>query len=1023
MSDLIPLLKFTPSAQAPEVLEATTVQREPLITRLVESVLAEKSGTRHHLLVGPRGIGKTHVLSLLASRIRAGKQRDSVVVGWLDEDPWAVRTYDKFLAAVIARVAEEIGDPELGRLALTLRSRSPGGDGLEGEALLRRAVGDRRLVVLVENLDEIFRRIGPDGQSKLRAFAEDWSQLLIIATTPQLFSGVRRHASPFYGFFAVTHLEELSLDNAMELLKKVAHLRGDSELVEFLGTDKATSRMTAVQALTGGHPRVWLLLAGCISIGAIDELVPLFLEALDDLTPYYQDRLRALGDQQQEILMLLSEAGGALSNRALAERSGIAQNQVANIMRQLDDRGYIRRAELPRDLAQGDRRMSFWELREPLMRLCLDVKQARGEPLRIVVEFLRVWYGPRLLEELLSLPSSPSLATTYVSEALRALDDKTVLHALLRDSSQDILALAERGLSLLPEHAGLQLAKAAGLAMDGQFVEARKLVVGLIESNRISESDPAVRMVLALVQQALGEPVDLDAVVADAFEMRRAPEDVDSAMLVAIAYHLSDRFEEALATWDEAINLDPGQAEAHAYRGDTLGRLGRHRDALDAHSRAVELEPNNPTYHGRRGIDLASLGDSDEALAAFTRAAELAPGDPDHHFYRSVMLRRLGREEEALSAIERALELDPTDAVLHDQHGIVLGTLDRSEEAVVAHREAVENDPSNATYQHNLGASLSRAGLLDEGLAAYERAVDLNADNPAFHNAYGSALNRMARHEQALTAFTRAADIDSSNSDYHDNRGIALLNLGRDEEALAAFTRAVELAPSDEGYHARRGIALDRLDRPEEALEAYTMATALNPEDPSSHNQRAHILRLLGHLEEAEAAAALAIELDEQDAVSRFTLTEVVLTSGDIERALVLLQEALDIWRQERTERPGDTDLLCRIVWERFRGDLRRRGLIAQIVTLYRQADSLEELGRGMVSSIPLFVDPRVAQSEADAWAEEWAEALFPSDSEIPLRLMKAAAHWKRDGDKAHLLALPSEQREILVRLLEPISA
>ena len=36
----------------------------------------------------------------------------------------------------------------------------------------------------------------------------------------------------------------------------------------------------------------------------------------------------------------------------------------------------------------------------------------------------------------------------------------------------------------------------------------------------------------------------------------------------------------------------------------------------------------------------------------------------------------------------------------------------------------------------------------------------------------------------------------------------------------------------------------------------------------------------------------------------------------------------------------------------------------------------------------------------------------------IPLSLLKAARDWKHDRDRAHLLRLPREQREILVSLL-----
>lgn len=884
MNDPVPLLKFTPSAQSPEILEAITVQREPLIARLVESAVDRQGGTRHHLLVGPRGIGKTHIASIVASRIRGHEHADSVVLAWLDEDPWAVRTYGKFMAAVIARVADETGDPGLVQGAARARSSGKDADGSEAEHLLRAAVGDRRLVLLVENLDEIFRRIGADGQSKLRAFAEDWGDLLIIATTPQLFAGVRRHTSPFYGFFAVTHLEELSLENAAALLRRVAQLRGDSELVEFLGTETAMSRLTAVQALAGGHPRVWLLLAGCISIAAIDELVPLFVEALDDLTPYYQDRLRALGDQQQEVVVLLSEAGGALSNRQLAERSGVGEKQIATILRHLGDRGYVRRAELPDDLASGDRRMSYWELREPLMRLCLDVKQARGEPLRIVVEFLRAWYGPRLLDELIKLPPSAKLAVTYASEAYRGLDAPAEVEALLRGSPGDIVARAERGLSLLPDDFGLRLAKAAGLAAEQRYAEAKDAFRQLLARDDLPlEASAPMRLQLAWIQQALGDTVEFDGILADAWKLERSAPSAESAMLLALGYELCDRPRDALGAWDDAVARDP----------------------------------SDPRLLGRRAVALGSLG----------------------------------RHEEAVAAGGQALELDPTDARLHADLGASLLQLDRDEEALAAYWRAAEIVPSNAHY----------------------------------HAACGVALLRLDRYEESLAAFTRAVEIDASNGDYQRRRALLLCLVGRDEEALDVYTHAVEL----------------------------------DPEDAATHNSRADVLRRLGRTDEAERAVHRAIALDPEDPVSRFTLAEVVLTRGDTEAAVGRFAEALAAWSESpHAGPPGDTIRLCRIAWERFHGDARRRGLIAELVSLYGEADSLEELGRGVVASIALFAGEEVPQQAADAWVDDWAQAKAP-ELEIPLRLTEAARMWKRDRDRAHLLALPVEQREVVRQLLE----
>ncbi len=1087
MNDVIPLLKFTPSAQDPKILETITVQREPLIVKLVESALDTGGGLRHQLLIGPRGMGKTHILSLVASRVSTERDDGSIVIAWLDEDPWAVRTYEKFIAAIVAAAAEELGDEEMAARAAEMRAADDSG-GLVGQELLRAALGERRLLLLAENLDQVFRRIGADGQAKFRAFAEDWRQMLILATAPQIFEGIQLHESPFYGFFAITHLQELSLASAAELMKRVATLRGDSEVLRFLATKTAAQRLAAIEALAGGHPRIWLLLSGCVSIAAIEELVPMFLEALDELTPYYQDRLRELGDQQQELIVLLSEDGGALSNRVLAERSGIRQNQVASMLGDLAEGGYVRRAKVPAEFSGGDSRLSFWELREPLMRLCLDVKQARGKPLRMVVEFLRAWYGPSLLDELIRLPPSAQLATTYASEAFRMLGDELTPDDLFQGRPEDILARAERGLSLLPESEGLKIAKATGLAIEGRNAEARELLEELIDPGAVDLANAELRVQLAFVLRALGEKVEVETLFAYLGRLQDANPDVLEVMVLsAFAYDGFDRFAEALRAYDRALELDPDDADLHDKRGLALRNLGRLEEAASAFSRAIELDPASAISRRRRAAALGGLGRVEEALSEYLAASELDPENVDIHNNRGALLgrsdrheealeafrlaaeldpenasvrrnlgtalRHLGRHEEALEALAIAADLDPENAGVYNERGVVLGRLGRAEASLSAFARAIELDPHDPAVLSNYGVSLGIAGRYDEALPMVREAAELDPDNAVIQSNYGVGLNNVGRFEEAVGAYDRAIELAPS-AGIHEKRGAALRNLGRDKEALEAFTKASELDPEDRdarlgaasmllalgrgeealetfredaelnaadaGAHERLGRMLASLGRHEEALDAFTRASELEPESSAAHNLRADELRELGSWEEAEIAARLAIELDPADPIPLFTFAEMLLARGDREAGLARLRNALELWRTEKPAAPpGEPDLLCRILWQSYRNDPTAGELIAAIVQAYDAIGAPEALGRGIVSSIPLFVDDAVSPEEATAWVENWTAASSRGDIEIPLSILRAARQWKQDEDRAHILALPPEQREILIGLLE----
>ena len=81
--------RFTPSRTEPELLEAIFVQREPLLQDLLERVAeSANTGSKHHvLLIGPRGFGKTHLITLLNYRLsKDPAMADRIRVAWLLED-------------------------------------------------------------------------------------------------------------------------------------------------------------------------------------------------------------------------------------------------------------------------------------------------------------------------------------------------------------------------------------------------------------------------------------------------------------------------------------------------------------------------------------------------------------------------------------------------------------------------------------------------------------------------------------------------------------------------------------------------------------------------------------------------------------------------------------------------------------------------------------------------------------------------------------------------------------------------
>src|SRR5690348_16738259 len=88
--------RFNPCTVPFHLLEQTFVQREGQAERLLSLIRdSATSDSKHHiLLVGPRGIGKTHLMSIVYGRLqRLQGITDRIEIARLAEDEWGIASF------------------------------------------------------------------------------------------------------------------------------------------------------------------------------------------------------------------------------------------------------------------------------------------------------------------------------------------------------------------------------------------------------------------------------------------------------------------------------------------------------------------------------------------------------------------------------------------------------------------------------------------------------------------------------------------------------------------------------------------------------------------------------------------------------------------------------------------------------------------------------------------------------------------------------------------------------------------
>ncbi|MBO0791483.1 MAG: tetratricopeptide repeat protein, partial [Ktedonobacteraceae bacterium] len=314
------------------------------------------------------------------------------------------------------------------------------------------------------------------------------------------------------------------------------------------------------------------------------------------------------------------------------------------------------------------------------------------------------------------------------------------------------------------------------------------------------------------------------------------------------------KYEEALATYEEVIRLDPNGSRIYSNKGSVLFQLGRYEEALAAFEEYIRLDPESSEGYFNKGKTLIALDRPEEALAMFEQALCLDPYDARKYYHKGNMLMALKRYEEALVAFEQSIQLDPEPVDAYAQRGDILSEFGRYAEALAMYEQVLSRDPNRAEIYAKQGALLFTLDRLEEAIDALEQAIRLDPNLIEIYLMQSGALRRLDRLEEAVAVLEQVIRLDPKNADAYFHQGGMLVTLKRYEEALNAVEQYMRLQPDDAFAYVARGEVLLLLDRPGEALRAIKQAIHLHPNDSRAYGIKRKIERVLSAGKEALAA-------------------------------------------------------------------------------------------------------------------------------------------------------------------------
>jgi tetratricopeptide (TPR) repeat protein len=132
-----------------------------------------------------------------------------------------------------------------------------------------------------------------------------------------------------------------------------------------------------------------------------------------------------------------------------------------------------------------------------------------------------------------------------------------------------------------------------------------------------------------------------------------------------LALNNLERYPEAIAAYDEALETEPDDANILYNRGLSPINLALYRDAIEHFNKALRIKPDYADALVSKGLSLYRLAIDEgdlhkyrDAIKCFDKALEIEPNDAHGRYNRAIYKVGQGRIDEGLADLEKAFEFD-----------------------------------------------------------------------------------------------------------------------------------------------------------------------------------------------------------------------------------------------------------------------------------------------------------------------------------------------------------------------------
>ncbi|MCU0423985.1 MAG: ATP-binding protein [Candidatus Kapabacteria bacterium] len=379
---------FNPDQLTPEERNALFVVRKPLFERIFKDIAEHPVNTlpQHWLIQGVRGSGKTTLLLKIYDELCADAEvQKRIVAVRLNEEQHGIFKLSRLWEKVLGILQDEYGKDWSG--VYDEAEKHFYDKDYEDRAFeyLLRPLRERkkRLVLLVDNFGVMLDKFSKQEHQRLRELLMTCPEILIIAASASVLEHTYRYDKPFFDFFATVQLKGLKQAETIELLKNLAQYRPANERENVLRIiNEQPRRVEILRTLTGGFPRTMVLLFDIFADNTGGDTMQDLERLLDQLTPFYGQRVDDLPTQQRVVVDAVALAWDAVSVKELTASTRLESKVISAQLNTLEQQGIIEKVPT-------STKNYFYRLQERFFNIWYLMRNGRKDGKRSVIWFVR----------------------------------------------------------------------------------------------------------------------------------------------------------------------------------------------------------------------------------------------------------------------------------------------------------------------------------------------------------------------------------------------------------------------------------------------------------------------------------------------------------------------------------------------------------------------------------------------------------------------------------------------------------